>query len=147
MLNALYYCYYLPMKASRTSEQYVSYEKPNWAPPSWIFGPVWTMLYILIAISFGYVIYVFLNGHISFFVLLPFLLNLLFNIAYTFIQFRLRNFVLASLDVLLVLATLVWALVAIYPSIHWVSYVNIPYLMWVIFATVLQLTVTSLNRN
>ncbi len=126
--------------------QYGTYNKPKWAPPSWVFGPVWTVLYILIAISFGYVAYQFANGRISFLVLLPFLLNLLFNFLYTFIQFRLRNFALAAIDVILVLATLVWALVAVFPTVHWVAYINIPYLVWVCFATVLQLQVTAMNR-
>lgn len=134
------------MESTPTSVQYGAYKKPNWAPPSWLFGPVWTILYILIAISFGYITYLFLNARLSFIVLLPFLLNLVFNFLYTFIQFRLRNFTLAVLDVLLVLATLVWALIAIYPTAHWVVYINIPYFAWVCFATVLQLTITTMNR-
>jgi tryptophan-rich sensory protein len=135
------------MKKDPTAAQYGTYRKPSWAPPSWLFGPVWTVLYILIAVSFGYVAYLFLNGRVSFFVLLPFLLNLVFNFAYTFIQFRLRNYILASADVLLVLATLAWAILAIYPIAHWVTFINIPYLAWVCFASVLQLTVTSMNRG
>jgi tryptophan-rich sensory protein len=74
-------------------------------------------------------------------------LNIIFNAAYTTIQFRLRNFLLATVDILLVLGTLVWAMVAIFPSASWVSYINIPYLLWVSFATVLQITVTVLNRR
>ena len=134
------------MEVTRTAKEYGTYKKPSWAPPAWLFGPVWTILYILIAISFGYAGYLFLEGRVSFLVLLPFLLNLVFNFLYTFIQFRLRNFILASFDVLLVLATLVWALIAIYPTAHWILYINILYLAWVCFATVLQLTVTAMNR-
>ena len=78
---------------------------------------------------------------------LPFLLNLVFNFAYTPIQFRLRNLRLATVDILLTLATLVWALLAIYPFIHWVAIVNIPYLLWVIFASVLQVEITLMNRT
>ncbi len=79
-------------------------------------------------------------------VVLPFLLNLLFNFIFSPIQFGLQNNYLAALDILLVLITLVWALVAIYPYASWVSFVNLPYLAWVCFATVLQLTVTYINR-
>ncbi len=135
------------MNSIDTPAQYGRYKKPRWAPPSWVFGPVWTILYILIAISFGYVAYLYFNAQISFSIFLPFLLNLLFNFVYTPIQFRLRNFVLAAIDTLLILATLVWALVVIYPIIPWVSYVNIPYLLWVSFASVLQITVTVMNRR
>lgn len=120
--------------------------KPSWAPPSWLFGPVWTFLYILIAISFGKVFIMFFQKQIPFIVILPFLLNLFFNFIFTPIQFGLKNNLLAAIDILLVLGTLIWAMIAIYPHMKWVTYVQIPYLLWVCFATVLQLTVTYLNR-
>ncbi len=119
--------------------------KPDWAPPSWIFGPVWSVLYILIAVSFGTVIYLYIKRKVSFVVLLPFLLNILFNLIFTPIQFWLQNSLLASADILLVLATLVWAMWAIYPHKRWITYIQVPYLLWVSFATVLQLTITYLN--
>lgn len=119
--------------------------KPSWSPPAWLFGPVWTVLYILIAISFGVVIYKATTRQIPMIVILPFLLNLVFNFAFTPIQFGLRNNILAAVDILLVLGTLIWSIVSIYPVIQWVSLINIPYLLWVSFATVLQLTVTFLN--
>lgn len=74
------------------------------------------------------------------------MLNLVFNAAYTPIQFGLRNNWLASLDILLVLGTLIWALLAVWSRARWVALVNIPYLLWVAFATVLQLSITWLNR-
>ena len=86
--------------------KYAEYIKPSWAPPSWLFGPVWSVLY--------------------------------------------------TIDILL--GTLIWALVALYsfglklhietgaPTYAWIIYANIPYLLWVLFATVLQLTITYLNR-
>ena len=134
------------MKANRQAAQYLNYKKPRWAPPAWLFGPVWTVLYILIAISFGYVGYLYFSARVSMLIALPFVLNLIFNFAYTAIQFRLRNFALAALDIILVLTTLLWALTVIYPIAPWVTYLNLPYLAWVCFATALQLTVTRLNR-
>lgn len=130
------------------SETYLWYQaliKPTWAPPSWLFGPVWSVLYVIIAVSFGYVAIKFFRREIPFLVFLPFLLNLLFNFAFTPLQFGLQNNFLAALDILLVLGTLLWSLWAIYPYAHLVSYVNIPYLLWVSFATILQLTITYLN--
>lgn len=119
--------------------------KPAWAPPSWLFGPVWTALYALIAVSYGYVAYLFFKGRISFLVLLPFILNLIFNLSFTWVQFGLKNNFLAALDILLVLGTLIWAMAAIWPRVRWVAYMQIPYLLWVSFAIVLQLTITYLN--
>jgi len=125
---------------------YQTLVKPSWAPPSWLFGPVWTFLYVLIAISFGSVFWLAFNKKIALLVALPFILNLIFNLAFTPIQFGLKNNYLAALDILLVLGTLIWAMVAIYPFARWITYIQIPYLLWVCFATVLQLTVTFLNR-
>lgn len=119
--------------------------KPSWSPPSWVFGPVWTVLYALIAISFGKVFWMALQKQISLIVALPFALNLIFNFSFTWLQFGLQNNVLAAIDILLVLATLIWALLGIYPYAKWVALINIPYLLWVSFATVLQLTITFLN--
>ena len=128
-----------------TYSWYQQLVKPSWAPPSALFGPVWTLLYGLIAISFGYVGYLFFNRRVPFVVFLPFILNIVFNLAFTPIQFGLKNNILAALDILLVLGTLIWALLAIYPHARWVTLLNIPYLVWVAFATVLQITITVLN--
>ncbi len=120
--------------------------KPAWAPPSYLFGPVWTALYTIIAISFGTVFYKIFTKQLPLTLAWPFALNLVFNFAFTPLQFGLKNNLLAAIDIVLVLATLVWALVAIYPHLKWVTWVNIPYLLWVCFATVLQLTITYLNK-
>ena len=121
--------------------------KPSWSPPAWLFGPVWTFLYILIAISFGKVFLMFFQKKVSFIVILPFILNLIFNFAFTPLQFGLNNNLLAAVDVILVLGMLIWAIIAIYPHARWVAYIQIPYLLWVSFATVLQLTITYLNKQ
>ena len=120
--------------------------KPSFAPPSGIFGPVWTVLYLIIAVSFGTVFYRVGTGKLAWIIALPFILNLIFNFAFTPLQFGLRNNLWAAADILLVLGTLVWLILAVYPQLKWVALVNIPYLLWVSFATVLQLTITYLNR-
>ncbi len=128
-----------------TQQWYATLIKPDWAPPAWVFGPIWTVLYAIIIISFGYVLYKTWQGVIPFWVALPFILNIFFNLIFTPIQFGLQNNVLAALDIFLVLATLVWAMYVIYPILPWVLYVNIPYLVWVCIATTLQCTITYLN--
>lgn len=125
---------------------YFNLVRPSWAPPSWLFGPVWSFLYVLIAISFGRVFWLFAKKQIPFLVALPFILNLFFNFSFTPIQFGLKNNYLAALDILLVLGTLIWAMVAIFPHSRWIAYIQIPYLLWVSFASILQLTITYLNK-
>ncbi|MDB5891681.1 MAG: tryptophan-rich sensory protein [Polaromonas sp.] len=132
--------------ATSSAAWYAQLIKPFFAPPSFVFGPVWTMLYIIIAITFGYVLVQYLKRRLPLRQLMPFALNLVFNAAYTPIQFGLKNNWLASLDILLVLGTLVWALASIWHRARWVAYANIPYLLWVAFAAVLQLSITWLNR-
>jgi tryptophan-rich sensory protein len=129
-----------------TYTSYAELIKPTWAPPSYLFGPVWTVLYILIAYSFGTVFYRGFTGTLPYIVVLPFVLNILFNLAFTPLQFGLKNNLLASIDILLVLGTLVWAMIAVYPHARLITYMQIPYVLWVSFATILQLTITYLNR-
>lgn len=139
-------------------EWYQQLIKPTWAPPAWLFGPVWSVLYILIAISFSSVFYKVATKQLPIIVAVPFVLNLIFNFLFTYFQFTLKNNTLATADILLVLGTLVWAIIAIFiaslklnisaggPDIRWIAYMNIPYLLWVLYATVLQITITCLNR-
>jgi benzodiazapine receptor len=132
-----------------TYNWYAQLIKPTWAPPTWLFGPVWTILYIIIAVTYSTVFYKAFTRQIPWIVALPFVLNLVFNAAFTPIQFGLKNNTLASLDILLVVITLVWALYAVWqaaPELRWITYANVPYLLWGLFATCLQLTITYLNR-
>ncbi len=130
---------------NNTYNWYSQLIKPSWAPPSWLFGPVWSVLYVLIAISFGNVFWLLWKGRITFLIALPFILNLVFNFSFTPLQFTLQNNFLAALDILLVLSTLIWGMIVIYPYAPWITYIQIPYLLWVSFATILQLTITFLN--
>lgn len=132
------------------SDQYRWYSKlrkPFFAPPSWLFGPAWTFLYILIAISFGAVFVHVARGEWPVIVALPFVLNLIANVLFTTLQFRLRRNDLAFIDVLAVLVTIPWAMWAVRGLAPWIAWMQVPYLCWVSFASVLQGCVTWLNRG
>lgn len=119
--------------------------KPSFAPPGWVFGPVWAVLYFFIAVSFFTVFYKVYQKQLPSKLALPFVLNIIFNVSFTPIQFGLQNNFLALIDVILVLFTLVWALISIWKHVRWVALVNIPYLLWCCFAVVLQCTITIMN--
>jgi tryptophan-rich sensory protein len=129
----------------KSYETYTTYIKPSFAPPSSVFGPVWTVLYIIIAISYISVFQKVIAGEIPKKILIPFILNLVFNFAFTPIQLGLKNNLLASIDIVLVLVTLLWAIISIWPYVRWIAYAQFPYLLWVSFATILQLSITYLN--
>lgn len=131
---------------SNSFEWYSTLIKPTWAPPAWIFSPVWTVLYILIAISFGFIFYKRLKKEIGCKINIPFVLNIIFNLIFTPIQFGLRNNALAFIDVILVWITLLWAMIVVYRKYKWITYILIPYLLWVSFASVLAGTVWWINR-
>ena len=128
-------------------EWYAQLIKPSWSPPAWLFGPVWAMLYAIIAISFGTVFYKAFTKQIPWIIALPFALNLVFNFAFTPLQFGLRNNLLASIDILFLTGTLVWAFYALWhaaPELRWVVYVNIPYLLWATSVSYTHLTLPTI---
>lgn len=129
-----------------TTNWYEALNKPTWAPPSWVFGTVWSVLYpVIIAVNI-YVLSMYLNGKIGLFVAIPFWLNLFFNIIFTPLQFGLRSNVLAMIDIYLVLATIIWAMIVIWPASKLVTVAFVPYLIWVAIATALQTYITFHNK-
>lgn len=131
----------------KSYEWYHHLKKPTWAPPASLFGPVWTILYVVIATTYGYVAYLLAEKGLPFIIVLPFILNIFFNAAFTSLQFSVRSNILALIDVVLVWGTLIWAMVAVFMYVPWISYANIPYLLWVTFAVVLQFSITQMNSG
>lgn len=126
---------------------YDSLAKPSWTPDPSVIGTVWTILYPIILIVFGYVIFRIAKGEIPWPVVIPIAINLAANIAFTPIQFGLRNLPLATADILVVLVTIVWAMIAIWPYSRAASLALTPYLVWVSIASVLQTSITLMNRG
>lgn len=124
---------------------YAELVKPWFAPSAFIFAPVWTVLYIGIIISFGYVFYLAATRRIPLPVTLPFVVNVVANLLYTPVMFGLRDIAGATIVILFVLGSLLWAMRTIFPYAKWVAYLQVPYLLWVLFATVLQISILVLN--
>lgn len=125
---------------------YQELKKPSWAPAENVFGTVWSILYPIIFFVNIWVIVMVTQDKIGIRTALPFWLNILFNISYTPIQFGLKNNVLAAVDIVLVLGTIIWSIVAIWPHNKWLAIAYVPYLIWVGIATALQISIAILNR-
>ncbi|MES2467117.1 MAG: TspO/MBR family protein [Verrucomicrobiota bacterium] len=126
-------------------EWYNSLEKPSWTPSPAVIGQIWGMLYPVLFLSLAFVLIQAIRGKLPWKVLIPFGINLVANLIFTPIQFGLRNLPLASLDILLIGATILWMMVAVWKFSRWVAVAQVPYLIWVSIATVLQLTITWKN--
>jgi len=129
-----------------TYNQYLDYKKPPLAPPAYLFGIVWPILYTLIIISYGFIFYQAWKGNFAWPMTIPFIINIVANILFTYFQFALKKQTLATIDILIVLATIIITMVLTWSSYRWVFYLQIPYLLWVSFATYLQIAVAILNR-
>ncbi len=125
---------------------YQTLAKPGWAPPEGLYGVVWGILYPIIFIAYGYVIFRAVGGTIPRSVLVPIAINLAANFAFTPILFSMRNLELAALDIVVVLATIVWSIAVIYPHSWVAALALVPYLIWVAIATALQISITAMNR-
>ncbi|WP_100641877.1 TspO/MBR family protein [Alteromonas facilis] len=126
-------------------EWYNALVKPSWTPDPSFIGTMWSILYPIIIVSFLFVFIQGFRNKIPRRVMLPFAINLVANIIFTPIQFGLRNLTLASLDILIVWGTIVWMMIAIWKHYRIIAIAQIPYLIWVSIATVLQITINILN--
>lgn len=122
-----------------------SQRKPSWEPPERFAKPLGSVLYLIIYVSFALVIIMSFMGQIPWMVAAPFALNFVFNYAWPSIQFGMRSNLLSTIDLAVVVGTLIWALIAIWPYAPWVTIVNLPYLFWSVFSVVLQATITVMN--
>ncbi len=127
------------------AEWYNALAKPSWTPAGGTIGLIWSLLYPVIAVTFGYVFVQAFRRKMPRSVAVPFAVNLVANLIFTPIQFGLRNLPLAAADILIVLGTIVWCMVAVWQHARWVAVAQVPYLLWVGTATVLQLSITAMN--
>lgn len=119
-------------------------EKPFFSPPNWIFGPVWTLLYTAMGVSF-YLLLQRKESRQRKIALSLFILQYLLNLLWTPVFFGAKEmlvalFIIGALDLVLI-ATIWWA----YKIERRSAYLLIPYLCWVLFATVLNASLFTLN--
>jgi translocator protein len=125
-------------------EWYATLSKPSFSPPNWIFGPVWTLLYILSGISL-FLIWKLEVSKERNKAILFFGLQLLMNFGWSFIFFYFHNIGLAVIEIIVLWISIVIMLIQFYKIKPLAAYLNIAYLLWVTFATILNASYYFLN--
>ena len=126
---------------SGSGDGYNEIIQPSFAPPGWLFPVIWSILYILMGVS-DYLVKDNLNTNSS---LSIYKIQLVVNLLWSFIFFKFKLFLLSFLWIIL-LIFLVVNMIKKYISINKTSaYLQIPYLLWIIFAAILNFSIYLLN--
>ncbi|MBI4138663.1 tryptophan-rich sensory protein [Candidatus Uhrbacteria bacterium] len=124
---------------------YAGLAKPALNPPSWIFGPVWTMLYALMGISAFLIWRRGLQQRNIRTALIIFDVQLFLNAIWSVLFFGMRNPGAALLDIFLLWATIIWTIAVFHKISRPAAYILAPYLLWVSFAIYLNVEIWRLN--
>jgi benzodiazapine receptor len=130
---------------SSVNDWYPALRKPSWNPPAWIFGPVWTVLYLMMAIA-AWLVWDkvgFKGGSVA---LGLFALQLVFNALWAPLFFGLRSPRAGLADIIPLWFAILAALVSFWRVSPFAGALLIPYWLWVSFATILNFTIWKMNR-
>ncbi len=130
--------------ATSINDWYVSINKPSFNPPNYLFGPVWTTLYILMGISF-YMILQTASHEIRKKAVNIFSIQLLLNFCWSFIFFNFHLPGFAFVEIILMWISILMMIILFYKINKTAALLQIPYLMWVSFASILNGSIWYLN--
>lgn len=125
-------------------EWYASLNRPSFSPPNWLFGPVWTSIYILLGISL-FLVWKQAPGSDRNKALLMFGVQMVLNFAWTFIFFYFKMLQLALIEIVFLWLSILLMMLWFYKVKPLAAYLNIPYILWVTFATLLTAGYYYLN--
>ncbi len=130
---------------SSLSNWYAFLNKPSFNPPDYLFGPVWTVLYFVMGISL-FLIWKSPTGKFRNQSLTIFIIQLLLNFAWSFIFFYFRQTGWAFVDIIMLWSLIVYMILIFYKINRTAALIQIPYLLWVSFASVLNAAIWILNK-
>lgn len=123
---------------------YSTLNKPSFNPPNWIFGPVWTTLYVLMGVSF-YMIWITPAEKYKRRGMQVYGMQLFLNFCWSIVFFYLQKPDLALIEIVTLWVAILW-MISLFKKVKPIAgYLQIPYLLWVSFATVLNFAIWWLN--
>lgn len=131
--------------SSSVDSWYKTINKPVFTPPSWLFGPAWTILFILIGLSF-YFVWINNFGDKLWLCIGVFAVQLILNLLWSFLFFTLKAPLLAFVEIVLLWVAILVNILVFFKVTKVAGYLLIPYILWVTFASALNLGVYLLNR-
>jgi len=133
------------MLTSKTDGWYDSLTRPSFNPPGYLFGILWPVLYILMGISL-YLIWKSQPGNLRTMALWVFAIQMILNFLWSFIFFRFHRIGWAFAEILLVWISIVVMIIVFYKISRTAGLLQIPYLLWVTFASILNGSYWLLNK-
>ncbi len=130
--------------AKSVNTWYTTINKPVWTPPNWLFGPVWSLLYLMMAIS-GWLVWRNGGWEQNSFIMILFIAQLVLNVGWSGLFFGLRLPGWAVLELLVLWGMILWYTLASIKVVPLAGILFIPYLLWVTFAGALNIAVWRLN--
>lgn len=126
---------------------YVHLNKPSFNPPNWLFGPVWTLLYIMIAIA-AYLVWKRRADSVAYaYAEYVYIFQLLFNFSWSIVFFGMHKIFLALIVIALLWVSII-VLIFLFGKISKVAaWLLVPYLLWVSFASLLNFSIYVLNKG
>ncbi len=118
-------------------------QKPSWNPPGWLFGPVWTTLYVLMGLAIWRAWRA--GGPAASRLVRLYFVQLFFNALWSVLFFGLKQPAWALADILVLWGLLIWLQVGLWRSDRLAGALWVPYVLWVSFATALNAAIVRLN--
>ena len=121
---------------------YIELTKPNWTPPGWIFGPVWTILYILMAVS-AWLIWKIDSRNFKKLSIRIYLLKMICNGLWSYVFFGLHEIGWAFVNIIVLFILIIWVTILFYKERIIAGILLFPYIIWVGFASILNLKISN----
>lgn len=133
------------LTSGEVNNWYPNLNKPLWNPPNWLFGPVWTILYVLMGIA-AFLVYRegFEKREVKF-ALGIFSIQLALNFFWSIIFFSYKNLFASFVEIIILWVAILATIISFYPISRSAAFIMLPYLLWVTFATLLNYSLWILN--